>query len=139
MIMKKEKVIAAYQILKGADMKKVERFEEKRKVIGLLRKMRPVAEEYDSTMETAREKLKPDGYEESQSRLAQDGATQADLLKANILKEKYSVELGKVAKGMLAEEADIDCRMDDELLEKLCESNPEWKAEQILLLSDLTE
>lgn len=135
--MKKEQIISVYNILKDADLKKMENFEDKMAVIETLRKMRPVATEYDATVETAREKLKPQGYDEAQGKLGKEGATQADLIRANALKESYSSEIGRMARRVLDEDSGVEIGIGKELFEKLAQGNPQWKGEQLLLLSDL--
>ena len=132
--MKREKAIELYSVLNECKLSGMGGG-AKVAVLETLRELRPVAEGFDRDMETAREKLRPEGYDETERKaLAHNEAVSAGndggRLSPDELREvataltAYKADLEAAARAMLEGEVDVSPRkLDGKDMEALLAAN----------------
>ncbi|MCM1333198.1 MAG: hypothetical protein NC248_11390 [Bacteroides sp.] len=134
-----EQAVDAYSILKGANLSKIDTITGKLKAVDALRHLRPIATEYDATVDDAREKLKPEKYDEAQKRVKDsDVLQQTDILRANILSDAYNEALHEFSRKEMSREIEMPViSLGKDYVDKLIEGNPGWTPAKIMTIVDV--
>lgn len=145
---KTEKVLAVYNILKGASYQKMSD-EDKIKLWKVARLLKPIATKFEGDCEDASEKLKPDGFDDCLEKAKEyeakkrqgDGdlpMTEVDYLQfINGDWAKFNRLLSDAVKEFADEEVDLEFEpLPEEAFASLMSSN-DWKLDQVMTVSEL--
>lgn len=140
--LKADLIIAAYQTVKKANLASIETLTDRLRVVDAVRVMKPVAAAFEDAMETARELLKPEGYDaavEKARKAESDGkANPADVAKANAMSREYLAAMQADERKHLEAVHPIGLEaLPKSVLDKLIEGNPAWTPEQIMTVVDV--
>lgn len=130
-----DKIVKAYARLGGV---KVTTLEDKEvmKVIKMRKAMRPVSEEFNAFLEDAKDKFKPEGFEDV-VRKAQEGwdkMTDSEKKAANELVTGYNRKVDEAVKEEAEKEVDIEFEpLSEDSLTKLMKENSLTVAEMEML------
>jgi len=140
--LKADIIIAAYQTVKKANLASIETLTDRLRVVDAVRVMKPVAAAFEDAMETARELLKPEGYDaavEKARKAESDGnPNPADVAKANAMSREYLAAMQSDERKHLEAVHTIGLEsLPKPVLDKLIEGNAAWTPEQIMTIVDV--
>lgn len=131
--MKTINIVSAYRTINVAKLSKMEDA-DKYKVIKAIREMKPIAEQFDSFVSDARERLKPEDFDTMQEKAAQwqkDGdattLTMEERIELNHHFEEYNEKVQECVREESEKEIELKfARLSEEAFCKLMASNPDW-------------
>lgn len=139
---KTETILAIYNVLKDAKLTKMED-SDKYAIIKILRRLRPITEDFEAFKKDASERLKPENWLDIVAKVQQwrrEGEnttlTEDERRSINLAIVNYEREVQECISEELNWEVDIDIPvLTEEAFEKLMASN-DWEAKTALLIAD---
>lgn len=131
--MKTINIVSAYRVINVAKLSKMEDA-DKYKVIKAIREMKPIAEQFDSFVSDARERLKPEDFDEMQKKAVkwqEEGEnttlTMEERIELNHHFEEYNEKVQECVREESEKEIELKfARLSEEAFCKLMGSNPDW-------------
>ena len=141
--MKTELAVRAYTLLKEAKLSKMET-EDIKKVLKIMRILRPIAEKYEADLSEAETKLKGDEHDKM-TELAkkwqadEKAISEKEKKEVNAYFEKYQKSLGDYVKGLNDEAVDVKItKLGETIMSKLIVAN-DFKIKEMMILTDVLE
>ncbi len=141
--MKTINIVTAYRTINAAKLTKMDDA-DKYRVIKAIREMKPIAEQFDSFVSDARERLKPEDFDAMQKKAVKwqkEGEQTTLTMEERIAINRFFTDYNKRVEECVKEEAEKEVspeygRLSEEAFEKLIGSN-DWTVKEIMEVEDV--